>query len=301
MVPRLVLQGRGDPEQVAAVIRANPSLHGEIVAYLQRAFGNGFVQAVVRCLHEPAQGSPAAPMSSTKEGLESLNTPGAYDYRLERVERLRQDILTGSQTEISPDVSPETIALMRANIHRLTNEQLAAIQGYTSQDYKAINSAMRKPDADPEQAARLAGYIQAISGGLDALPGYEGEVYRGTAMSRTKWAAWEQAHAAGLPVSDAAFSSSSRSEAVAEDFLDQTHDDDKVSVFCKIQSRTGRQVEFLSKTANELEVLFRGGAKFKIIYIADSTGPDGRPRKEVMLREVVDDDRTGDKQAPGAG
>ena len=236
----------------------------------------------------------APPISSTREGLDSLNTPGAYDYRLQRVERLRQDILTGSETEISPDVTPETREQTREHIHQLSNEQLAAIQGYTSQDYKAINSAMRAPDADPAKAARLAGYIAAIHGGLDQLPSYEGEVYRGTSMSRAMWADWERAYAGGLPVSDAAFSSSSKSEAVAEDFLEQTRADDKVSVFCKIQSRSGKQVEFLSKTANELEVLFRGGAKFKIVYIADGTGPDGRPRKEVMLREVVDDERPGD-------
>jgi hypothetical protein len=248
-----------------------------------------------------AAAEAAAPMSTTKEGLESLNSEGAFDYRLQRVERLRQDVLTGSETEISPDVSPEMVALMRDNIGKLTNEQLAAIQGYTSQDYKSINAVMRNPNADPAKTARLAGYISAISSGLAALPSYEGEVYRGTAMSQRVWSDWERAYAAGTPVSDAAFSSSSKSEAVAEDFLDQTRADGKVSVFCKIQSRSGKQVEFLSKTANEVEVLFRGGAKFKIVYITDSTGPDGKPRKEVMLREVADDEAAGGGRGGQAG
>jgi hypothetical protein len=261
--------------------------------------------AAVEAVAETASPAPAAPprtISTTKEGLESLNSEGAFDYRLERVGRLRQDILTGSETEISPDVSPDMIALMRDHIHVLTDEQMAAIQGYTSQDYQAINRVMRTPESDPTRTARLEGYIAAITAGLAALPTYEGEVYRGTGMSQAVWAEWEAAHRENRTVSDAAFASSSQSEEVAEDFLEKGRGAGKVPVFCKIQSRTGRHVEFLSKTANEVEVLFAGGTKFRIVYIADTIGPDGLPRKEVMLREVAEeaDDAVGDTERTDA-
>jgi hypothetical protein len=235
-----------------------------------------------------AEAAPAPAISTAKEGLESLNTAGAFDYRMQRVERLRQDILTGSMNEISPDVSPEVAELMHEHIGNLDNEQLAAIQGYTSEDYKAINRVMRNPEGDPAKTALLAGYIRAIDTGLAALPSLEAEVYRGTAMPNDLFAEWERAYAEHRVVADPAFSSSSKSEEVAHDFLNKNRADDKVPVFCKIQSRTGKQVEFLSKTANEAEVLFRGGAKFRIEYIIDKIGPDGLPFKEVMLREVVD-------------
>jgi len=234
----------------------------------------------------------AAPGASAREGIDSLNTEGSYDYRLGKVAQIRQDMLTGSMDAMSPDVSADVVADTVPHLDGITDEQMVAIQAYTSQDYLALNKVMRQPDADPEQTARLAGYVEAVRSGLDALPSYEGEVYRGTAMSQRLWAMWEQAAADGGTVSDAAFSSSSKDTEVAEDFLRKTRDPSKVSVYCRIQSRTGKQIEFLSRTANEAEVLFNSGAKFKILYIEDGVGPDGLPRKEVFLREVVDDRRS---------
>lgn len=241
---------------------------------------------------ETAQTTPAT-VSTTKEGIDSLNTEGSYDYRMGKVQQIRNDMLTGSQDYISPDVSPQVIEATKPHLGAggITDDQMVAIQGYTSQDYLAVNKVLRQPEANPEQTAKLAGYVASIRAGLDNLPSYEGEVFRGTAMSERIFGMWQRAHAEGGTVSDAAFSSSSKDEQVAEDFLAKTRDPTKVPVFCRILSRTGKQVEFLSRTANEAEVLFNTGAKFKIIYIEDGVGPDGFPRKEVFLREVVDDDR----------
>ncbi len=241
----------------------------------------------------PTTTSTTSTTSTTRDGIDHLNTEGSYDYRMGKVQQIRSDMLTGSQDTISPDVSPQVIAetLPALADGGITDEQMVAIQGYTSQDYLAVNQVLRQPDADPAQTAKLAGYVAAVRAGLDNLPSYEGEVYRGTAMSERIWGLWQAAHAAGGTVSDAAFASSSKDEQVAEDFLARTRDPDKVPVFCRILSRTGKQVEFLSRTANEAEVLFNTGAKFKIVYIEDAVGPDGMPRKEVFLREVVDEDR----------
>ncbi|HUQ08491.1 MAG TPA: ADP-ribosyltransferase [Kofleriaceae bacterium] len=247
---------------------------------------------------EAAQAAPATvATSSTKEGIDSLNTEGSYDYRMDKVQQIRNDMVTGSQDYISPDVNPQVIEETKPHLGEggITNDQMVAIQGYTSQDYLAVNKVLRQPEADPAQTAKLAGYVESIRGGLNNLPSYEGEVFRGTAMSQRIWGMWQQAHAEGGTVSDAAFSSSSKDEQVAEDFLAKTRDPkdaSKVPVFCRILSRTGKQVEFLSRTANEAEVLFNTGAKFKIIYIEDGVGADGQPRKEVFLREVVDDPQT---------
>jgi hypothetical protein len=43
----------------------------------------------------------------------------------------------------------------------------------------------------------------------------------------------------------------------------------------------------LSKTANEVEVLFGAGVKFKIISTDAAVGPEGQRRKEVFLREMA--------------
>jgi hypothetical protein len=248
--------------------------------------------ADIKTTIEEAQTAPATvPASTTREGIDSLNTEGSYDYRMGKVQQIRNDMMTGSQDYISPDVNPQVIEETRPHLGEggITDDQMVAIQGYTSQDYLAVNKVLPQPEADPAQTAKLTGYVESIRGGLNNLPSYEGEVFRGTAMSQRIWGMWQQAHAEGGTVSDAAFSSSSKDEQVAEDFLAKTRDTSKVPVFCRILSRTGKQVEFLSRTANEAEVLFNAGAKFKIVYIEDGVGPDGEPRKEVFLREVVDD------------
>jgi hypothetical protein len=236
----------------------------------------------------PKSSAPGAVnKSSAQEGLDALNSQGSYDYRIEKVKQIREDILTGSRKAISPEVTDEAIERMKQHIHNLSDEELAAIQGYSSQDYEKINPVLRNPNADPAMTAKLQGYVDAVRSGLEKLPPYEGEAYRGTSMSQGTWKKWEDAYRNGSPISDAAFSSSSASEEVAEEFLARGRDPAKVPVFARIQSRTGKEIEFLSKTASEAEVLFSTDTEFQIIAIDDVVGPDGQMRKEVFLKEIV--------------
>lgn len=61
-VRQLISQGRGDPQQIAALVRANPRMQHEVFAFLQAVLGNGYVQAVLRLLGAgpEAQAAPAA-------------------------------------------------------------------------------------------------------------------------------------------------------------------------------------------------------------------------------------------------
>ncbi len=249
-------------------------------------------QVALDTAHDPSK-PKAAPGAAHDEhaelraGIDSVNTEGSFDYRVEKMKQIREDIVHGTNDHLDPDVNPEVAELMKDHIGNVSDAQLAAIQGYSSEDYKHINEVMRHPEADPARTARLKPYIDAIEQGLAGLPPYEGEVYRGAAVDRSRFDSWVAAQASGEPISDPAFSSSSKNEGVADDFIRKNMAPDKVPVFMRIQSRSGKQIEFLSRTANEAEVLFKGGAKFKIMYIEDTVGPDG-PRKELLLKEIID-------------
>jgi ADP-ribosyltransferase exoenzyme len=245
-------------------------------------------------LHEAiaeAQAQPVAqkPRATAEQGMDSLATQGSFKYRLERVQQIREGIMSGTLDHVDPDVSPEVIAQMKKHLGKISNDQLAAIQGYTSEDYENLNRTMRRPGADAKRTELLSGYIEEVRTGLAALPSYEGEVYRGLNLVPAIWAEWEKAFESGGTVADKAFSSSSTDTGIAEGFLKKGRAENKIPVYAQVLSRSGKQVEFISRSAFEHEVLFAGGAKFKVISIADGIGPDGLPRKEVFLREVLDE------------
>ncbi len=177
----------------------------------------------------------------------------------------------------SPEVAPA--------IEDLSSDEHHALRRYTSQDYAEINSVLRG-QADPEQAAALEGTIELIREGLGKLESYEGEVYRGTTLSPALFERWSEAHGAGEPVFDPAFSSSSRELEVAEDFLRNDRRDDRIPVLMTILSRSGKDVSELSRTPEEAEVLFDAATQFKILRMLEGVGPDGRDRKEIFLREL---------------
>src|SRR5262249_2021838 len=66
---------------------------------------------------------------------------------------------------------------MAAILDGVTDEQIAAMIGYTMEDYKLLNAALRS--RDPIKLQALAPYIERARDGLQALPSYQGTVFRG--------------------------------------------------------------------------------------------------------------------------
>jgi hypothetical protein len=75
----------------------------------------------------------------------------------------------------------EQLKLTYPELRNIPTEDLVAVRGYTSDDYRMLNKALRS--GDPEELARLNAYIKAAESGLSQLPSYNGNVFRGTNLS----------------------------------------------------------------------------------------------------------------------
>ncbi len=130
-------------------------------------------------------------------------------------------------------------------------EDLIALRGYTSDDYRDLNTALRTKK--PEDLARLDSYLKTAASGLNQLPPYQGQVYRGTTLSDEVLAKYK----AGEVVTEDAFTSTSASS--------QSQFPGNVNFV--IQSTKGRDISFLSELPHEKEILFGPGTKFKVLRV----------------------------------
>lgn len=166
----------------------------------------------------------------------------------------------------------------------LEDSEGIAIFGYTGPEYRDINFYLRNREAmesarsfaKVDRNGYLRGMANQINKGLDKLPNYTGDVYRGTSnIKPTALDAYKKAFEKGLPHTEEAFLSTS--ETLQKSFGSQ-------AIF-KIKSKTGTSVKDLSLHANEDEVLFKHGTKFKVTSFKE-TGPKFDIRYEIEMEEL---------------
>jgi ADP-ribosyltransferase exoenzyme len=138
----------------------------------------------------------------------------------------------------------------------LTQEEVAAMIGYTSSDYQILNSALRAKNKT--ELLRLAPYIDRASGGLSRLPNYVGVVYRGASPP----ASVVSQYVVGNVVEEAAYMSTS--------YIKGANFPGNVQY--TILSKTGKQIDFLSMFKNEKEILFAPGSRFKVLDVTHTGG-----------------------------
>ncbi|MCC6999304.1 MAG: hypothetical protein IT370_32125, partial [Deltaproteobacteria bacterium] len=211
-----------------------------------------------------------------------------YDAMKEECAQFRREIKSGQRDYMDGNVDDEHFAEMKHHIDKISDEQMAALRGYTSGDYEKINAVLRNPAANPEMYAKLQTYIQTAKDGLANLPNFEGTVYRGAQMKQEWMGSYQQALENGGTIKETAFASTSHSFRQADAFLGQPvkpEDGPRVPTMFTIQSATGKRVEFLSYKAREAEVLFPPGTEFKVLSMEHKNG-----RMEIVLKEVPPQD-----------
>jgi hypothetical protein len=219
-----------------------------------------------------------------REGAEELTEETAERVARETAERQAADLANPAYRS-TPEVreqfrstfgetryrsyADQTDAARRANpeLQDVPTEDLVAVRGYTSDDYRELNSALRTGDA--AELSRLDPYIRTATSGLNQLPAYRGTVFRGTHLSDEAAANYVP----GATVTERAFTSTS-SELGAE-FPGNTK--------FVIQSQTGRDVSQLSEFADEKEILFAPGTQFRVLGV-DVDAATGR--RTIYMREV---------------
>jgi NAD:arginine ADP-ribosyltransferase len=227
-----------------------------------------------------------------EEGAERVVREGAEELTGETAERVARETAERQAVDLANPAyrsTPEVRAQFRASfgetryqtyageidaarradpeLQGVPTEDLVAVRGYTSDDYRELNTALRT--GDTAELSRLDAYIRSATSGLNQLPAYRGTVFRGTNLSDEAAANYVP----GATVTERAFTSTS-SELGAE-FPGNTK--------FVIQSETGRDVSRLSEFADEEEVLFAPGTQFRVLGV-DVDAATGR--RTIYMREV---------------
>jgi hypothetical protein len=173
----------------------------------------------------------------------------------------------------------EEHAYKAINKDGLSPTEFQGLRYYTGSGYSQINPILRSPDT-AENVAKLPQVRAVIDGtnaGLTKLPNYIGTVNRGASLPDSVLAQ----HTVGAVVEYPSYTSTSTENGFggAHRFV--------------IQSYTGKYVDSYSTCKGEQEVLFRPGAKFRILHIEENdTKPanswDENPSKIFYMEEVAE-------------
>lgn len=147
----------------------------------------------------------------------------------------------------------------------LSDEQVGALYGYTTDPgYKMVNPALRgmKP-----MTKEMEAFTQHINDGLDQLPAFSGETYRGMNSLPSHIL---EGYTPGKTVIDPAFVSTDVNQGFSG------------PIQMRIEGFSGRKIDFLSEfNATETEVLFKPNTSFEVISRSDELGITN-----IELREI---------------
>ncbi|MDP2542095.1 hypothetical protein CSC81_12795 [Tenacibaculum discolor] len=167
------------------------------------------------------------------------------------------------------------LADFKSNYPELTELEIISIYRYTASS-KDLNNALNKvPGFTLSEKLRV--HKKVLDAALDKLretKAYNDFVFRGANLDESlvinKYKKNE-----GKEVTEEAFTSSSKLESVADDFIEKFKDPNKVQVKYFIKSIKGVDINKLSHYTrvigdNQAEVLFKSGTKFKIVSVEKS-------------------------------
>ena len=188
----------------------------------------------------PSPSSPSTPLSicySFKSDPLPIYSPAPPQYK---------DCYTELLT-----VAPKMRVL--ATKHKLSEDELVAIQSYTRTYYLYVNTNLRKGGADLE---KWQPYIKTLNTALDKLPNHVGTVVRGATLPENIL----KEHMPGRTVIYAAYTSTANLPAALCTFgYNGEH--------IYIKSKRGKSIKLFSVNSYEEEVLFRPGTRFKVISV----------------------------------
>lgn len=127
----------------------------------------------------------------------------------------------------------------------ISPHEAISIAAYSGSYYATLNAQMREGVMTPKQWD----FAQSLNKALEKLPNYTGKVGRKTNLPADAFAKYKP----GMVIEERAFTSTSTSSNV----WSGTHT-------YEIQSKTGKDIEKLSKFPNEKEVLFKSGTRFLV-------------------------------------
>lgn len=140
-------------------------------------------------------------------------------------------------------------------------ESVIALRAYTDSSYRKMNKALRGDEPMTDDVAYL---IAQADKGLEEMPKYQDQVYRGATLPREVVSQYR----VGEVIEERAFTSSSIDTDVAFDFARMRPG--QVRTRYTIQSKTGVYISRISEFGeDEREVLFRPNTRFRVGRVQD--------------------------------
>jgi hypothetical protein len=193
---------------------------------------------------------------STAQAINVLDSRAVFRQRF--AERYSKDIAT-----------VRTLKAQVPELAAIPDEELAAIRGYTAEDYDQINRVLRSESAEDE-LSRLQPYIDTIKSGLENFPEFNGVVTR---IESNTHAMYQQ----GAEVTKEAFTSTcGPGGKVTSQIVGNTR--------LTIESVTGRDIRAIAAHPKEAEVLFPPGTRFQVV--SKKQPLPGVEYYEVRLRQI---------------
>jgi len=182
----------------------------------------------------------------------------------------------------------------------VTPQEAAAINWYTSQAYKEINTQLRNQDLLPSNINRqgqrkfggsknmgrmnVQSQMELAVSGMNKMPKFTGVSYRNIINPSKDF---ESALSPGGAMSDMGFVSASPSMKGVGNFMSAEAGKGSMHIFFIMHTKTAVNVISLSKSPHEGEILFRPGTRFMIqnVWQHDSNGnvPRGAPVEAQMV------------------
>jgi hypothetical protein len=185
----------------------------------------------------------------------------------------------------------------------VTKDEVVAIHRYTLNNFELSANFYKNTLSELEKS-----WVKLINSGLDKMSAtklFKGTVYRGSNLpEQLIISKYEQpflnAKAAGgtAKSTEAAFWSTSKSPAVADDFIERFGSPSSSEAFFKIESKTGVYIDDISDYGKKLgptrhpnnliqqEVLMRNGLEYEIKNVTKTNLLNGKVRYEISLKEL---------------
>jgi hypothetical protein len=161
----------------------------------------------------------------------------------------------------------------------MTMHEAAAVNGYTSIDYRDMNRKLRGLNIpglyDPDYKISLDAQINLMKSGLNKLPDFEGVVYRGAGLSEAEENVYRDAIGTGELIEHPAFTSTSK---LSDKALNR-------NTRYIIQSKKGKNVMKFSEFESENEIILNAGTKFRVTEF-NRNPTDGKTY--IYMEEVVE-------------
>ena len=161
------------------------------------------------------------------------------------------------------DAWADAVASRHAEVsaNPLTADEVKAIHYYTTNaGYTEMNRFLRNPAAySGDEAARIQRLIDDTVSGLDKLPEYHGNTFRGADLPDSVTAHWKP----GYEGTTEAFWSTSTRPGTADSFIGNT--------YIEFEGRSGVDVSKLSYYDSESEVLIKPGTRFRVTKVVNES------------------------------